>query len=137
MNALKQDREKNRDYAEAAEWLLDNGYEYGYAEFWDANKLTMFTNGQVTVAPINDIVSLTPYCWLTSSNNYPFTLPLQMKTAYIMRREKSKLLEAAMDAQPDLVQSFTNDKFVIFTDVSCDVASTSCHTAQRLVRSAS
>lgn len=115
-NALKLDWEKNRDYEEAAEWLLENGYEYGYAEFWDANKLTMFTNGQVTVAPINDIVSLTPYCWLTSSNNYPFTLPLQMKTAYIMRREKSKMLDAAMDAHPDLIQSFTNDKFIIFTD---------------------
>ena len=114
-NALKQDREKNRDYAEAAEWLLENGYEYGYAEFWDANKLTMFTDGQVTVAPVTDIVSITPYCWLTSSNNYPFTLPPQMKTAYIMRREKREPFEEAMDAHPGLVQSFKNDRFVIFT----------------------
>ena len=75
----------------------------------------MFTNGQVTVAPVTDIVSITPYRWLTSSNNYPFTLPPQMKTAYIMRREKRESFEEAMDAHPGLVQSFKNDRFVIFT----------------------
>ncbi len=47
-------------------FLQDNGYTFGYANFWDANVITEMTNGQIEMVNTNIGQQLTPYNWLMS-----------------------------------------------------------------------
>lgn len=105
----------NADWQEAVAWMEENEYEYGYAEFWDANKLTLCAEGRVTVAPVVNIASLEPYLWLTSRNYYPPALPVEMRTAYIVRRDRREAFEQTLDLHQGLEIGFENERFVIYT----------------------
>ena len=41
-------------------FLQDNGYTFGYANFWDANVITEMTNGQIEMVNTNIGQQLTP-----------------------------------------------------------------------------
>lgn len=44
----------DRNLYDVAMWLQDNGYDYGYAEFWKSFAVTEMTNGNVRVCAINN-----------------------------------------------------------------------------------
>lgn len=45
-------------------WLVDNGYENGYATFWNSNAVTQLTNGRVQMWTVTGLDSLDVERWL-------------------------------------------------------------------------
>ena len=53
-----------------AEFLQENGYEFGYASYWNANIITELTDGKVEVANVLDPVSLEYFKWSSPMKYY-------------------------------------------------------------------
>lgn len=62
--------DKNKAERPAAEFLVQNGYDFGYATYWNANIMTELTDGQTEVANILDPESLTFFTWSTPMKYY-------------------------------------------------------------------
>lgn len=48
------------------EYLLEEGYEYGFATFWHANIMNQISEDKLTVCPIENLNQVNRYKWLTS-----------------------------------------------------------------------
>lgn len=62
--------DKNEDKRPVAEFLVQNGYDFGYATYWNANIITELTDAEVEVANILDPESLTFFTWSTPMKYY-------------------------------------------------------------------
>lgn len=62
--------DKNEDKRPVAEFLVQNGYDFGYATYWNANIMTELTDAEVEVANILDPESLTFFTWSTPMKYY-------------------------------------------------------------------
>ncbi len=62
--------DKNADKRVVAEFLQTNGYDFGYASYWNANIITELTDGQVEVANVLDPVSLEYFKWSSPMKYY-------------------------------------------------------------------
>ena len=82
-----------KEYQEVADYLTEAGIDYGYAEFWDAERICLITDGRVTMGHSYTMASLSGYWWLTSMKWYPPTLPKEMRTAYVVRTEMREAFE--------------------------------------------
>lgn len=49
---------------EVAQWLVDNGYTKGVAEFWDSNIITELSNGKIEMWTVKSLKSPDVYEWL-------------------------------------------------------------------------
>lgn len=66
----------NKDKYELIEYLKDNDLKFGYATFWNADVMTVLSNGDIEVANLDYSIDKIPYWWLTpkrlySSDNNP------------------------------------------------------------------
>lgn len=50
-------------------WLLENGYTQGYANFWNADVVTEWTNGEVEVWVTNNFNTMKIYEWLQKTSH--------------------------------------------------------------------
>lgn len=64
-----------KEYQEVADYLTEAGIDYGYAEFWDAERICLITDGRVTMGHSYTMASLSGYWWLTSTNGIPRRCP--------------------------------------------------------------
>ncbi len=62
--------DKNEDKRQAAEFLVQNGYDFGYATYWNANIITELTDAEVEVANIIDPEGLVFFTWSTPMKYY-------------------------------------------------------------------
>jgi hypothetical protein len=62
--------DKNEGRREVAEYLAENGYDFGYATYWNANIITELTDAKVEVANILDPESLSFFTWSTPEKYY-------------------------------------------------------------------
>lgn len=62
--------DKNADRRQVAEFLEDNGYEFGYATYWNANIVTELTDGKVEVANVGDGEHLEFFRWSSPMKYY-------------------------------------------------------------------
>lgn len=62
--------DKNENKRQVAEFLVQNGYDFGYATYWNANIMTELTDAEVEVANILDPESLTYFTWSTPMKYY-------------------------------------------------------------------
>lgn len=62
--------DKNAEKRVVAEFLQKNGYEFGYATYWNANIITELTDGQVEVANVLDAVDLGYFKWSSPMKYY-------------------------------------------------------------------
>lgn len=54
----------------AVHFLTENGYDFGYATFWNANIVTELTEGQIEVGGLQDSDFSLPFLWLTPKKYY-------------------------------------------------------------------
>lgn len=54
----------NEEELAVSTWLVDNGYENGYATFWNSNVVTQLTNGKVQMWTVTGLDSLDVERWL-------------------------------------------------------------------------
>jgi hypothetical protein len=62
--------DKNESKRDVAEFLVDSGYDFGYATYWNANIMTELTDAKVETANILEPQSMTYFTWSTPSKYY-------------------------------------------------------------------
>ncbi len=103
-----------QEYEEVADFLIEEGIAYGYAEFWDAERISLVRDGAVTMGCCYGMEDLRMYWWLTSTKWYPPALPEEMPTAYVVKLPKKEAFEAQFE-NPDAVRlSFENERFAVY-----------------------
>ncbi|MCD7836311.1 MAG: hypothetical protein LUG83_06640 [Lachnospiraceae bacterium] len=101
-------------YEEVADFMLEEGIEYGYAEFWDAGRIALVRDGAVTMGCSYSMSELKMYWWITSLKWYPPALPEEMKTAYVVRiGKKEDFLEQFTDGEI-MELEFENELFAVY-----------------------
>uniref|UniRef100_UPI0040574DA1 hypothetical protein n=1 Tax=Acetatifactor sp. TaxID=1872090 RepID=UPI0040574DA1 len=105
---------RQTEVKEVADFLEDAGIEFAYAQYWNANRLTIVSEGEVTMGGIYDMSNLEMYWWLTNVNWYPPNLPVALPTAYVVTpAEEAGFLAGVGDAQ--VTKAFSNEKFIVYT----------------------
>lgn len=103
-----------KEYQEVADFLTDENIEYGYAEFWDAERICLITDGQVTMGHSYTMAQLSGYWWLTSTKWYPPALPTEMRTAYVVRTENREAFEAQFTDREAPGLAYENEKLAVY-----------------------
>ncbi len=62
--------DKNADRRDVAAFLEENGFDFGYATYWNANIITELTDGAVEVANIHDLGTLEYFKWSSPVKYY-------------------------------------------------------------------
>lgn len=104
-----------KEYEEVADFLIEEGISYGYAEFWDADRISMVRDGAVTMGHCYGMEDLTMYWWQTSQKWYPPNLPEEMPTAYVVKKFKKEMFEAKFTEADDMRMAFENELFAVYT----------------------
>lgn len=102
------------EYQDVIDYMEGEGLSYGYAEFWDANRICGMSDGRITMGHSLQIEQLGMYWWLTSTEWYVPNLPEKMRTAYVVKQEdKDGFLHQFLGIDfPQL--GFENEKFAVF-----------------------
>ncbi len=103
-----------KEYEEVADYLIQEDISYGYAEFWDASRISLVRDGAVTMGSSYGMENLEMYWWLTSTDWYPPNLPEEMKTAYVVRIPKKDAFEAQFQEEGIVELRFENDIFAVY-----------------------
>ena len=103
-----------KEYQEVADFLMDEGIEYGYAEFWDAERICLITDGKVTMGHSYTMANLSGYWWLTSTKWYPPALPREMRTAYVVRTEMREAFEQQFPEGKAPILEYENEKLAVY-----------------------
>lgn len=103
-----------KEYEEVADFMLDEGIEYGYAEFWDAERIALVRDGAVTMGCSYTMDDLKMYWWITSMKWYPPALPEEMKTAYVVRAERKDSFLAQFTDGEKMELGFENELFAVY-----------------------
>lgn len=103
-----------KEYQEVADFLMDEGIEYGYAEFWDAERICLITDGAVTMGHSYTMANLSGYWWLTSTKWYPPTLPTDMRTAYVVRTAQRDAFEQQFGGKEAPALEYENDRLAVY-----------------------
>jgi hypothetical protein len=103
-----------KEYEEVADYMISEGIEYGYAEFWDAERISLVRDGAVTFGCSYTMSDLHMYWWITSMKWYTPSLPEDMRTAYVVRQEQRESFLAQFTDGEEMEPGFENDKFVVF-----------------------
>lgn len=103
-----------KEYQEVADFLEEEGIEYGYAEFWDAERICLITDGAVTMGHSYNMADLAGYWWLTSTKWYPPALPTDMRTAYVVRTEKREAFEAQFAGREAPALKYENERLAVY-----------------------
>lgn len=112
-------RDNLKKHEEVADFLVEEGIEYGYAEFWDADRICLISDGAVTMGNVYRMDDPYMYWWLTSMKWYPPNLPEHMRTAYVVRIEKKSAFEEYFATDPAMELVFENEVFsVYFSDTN-------------------
>lgn len=103
-----------KEYEEVADFLIGEEIKYGYAEFWDADRLSIVRDGAVTMGCSYVMEDLKMYWWLTSTKWYPPNLPEEMRTAYVVRIPKKEAFEAQFSEEDAVELGFENEIFAVY-----------------------
>ena len=103
-----------KEYQEVADYLTEAGIDYGYAEFWDAERISLITDGEVTMGHSYTMASLSGYWWLTSTKWYPPALPTEMRTAYVVRTEMREAFEQQFPEGQVPSLEYENEKLAVY-----------------------
>ncbi len=71
-------------YVKMADWMVENGYEYGYSTFDHANNMTVRSNEEVKIRPINSFSEVEGAKWLSNSKWYPPVKDAAGPTCYVV-----------------------------------------------------
>ncbi len=101
-------------YEEVTDYMKSEGLYYGYAEFWDANRLALVTDGELVFGCSYYMHELEMYWWLTNTDWYPPTLPTDMRTAYVIRKGKESYFLEQFDDPSIMEEAFANERFTVY-----------------------
>lgn len=103
-----------KEFEEVAEFLVEEEIQYGYAEFWDASRISLIVDGAITMGHSYAIENLQMYWWLTSTEWYPPNLPTDMRTAYVVKIAKKEAFEKQFTEEGFVTLQFENERFAVY-----------------------
>ena len=103
-----------REYEEVIAYMEAEEIDHGYAEFWDASRICIMTDGDITMGHCYHMEDLRMYWWTTSTKWYVPNLPEEMSTAYIVRAEDKEAFEAQFEDSSIVILGFENEKFAVY-----------------------
>ena len=62
--------DKNADRYEMAEYLVEEGYTFGYASYWNSNIMTEVSDGALEMANLWSLESLGDFKWSSKMSSY-------------------------------------------------------------------
>lgn len=83
---MQSDEPPMTDAYKVGSWLEDNGYELAYANFSNANTITVLTGGTVRVGAVASVGRMDFCKWLNSTDWYVPNVPYESPTAYIVTK---------------------------------------------------
>ncbi len=102
------------EYEEVIGYMQSEDIEYGYAEFWDASRITIMTDGDITMGHSYQMEDLCMYWWTTSMKWYVPNLPTEMKTAYVVKSTDKDGFLAQFEDPSVMTLGFENDRFAVY-----------------------
>lgn len=101
------------EYTEISNWMQENAYKYGYAEYIDANGMTVSVDGEVQISGIN-MNDLTMCRWVTDESWYPPALDENLSVVYIIRKENLELFADNLDKYEDIILKYETENYLVF-----------------------
>jgi hypothetical protein len=101
-------------YQEVITFLENEGISYGYSQFWHANRITLLSEGQITMGNVYDMGDLKMYWWLTNTQWYVPTLPEDMETAYVVTYDEQESFLSGIHDEAIMTEGFANDEFIVY-----------------------
>lgn len=105
---------RQKEVKEVADYLEEHDISYGYAQYWNANRLTIVSEGKVTMGNVYDMGNLTMYWWLTNSKWYVPDLPEDMITAYVVTPDEEARFLAGVGERASMEKVFENSRFKVY-----------------------
>ena len=103
-----------KEYEEVIRFMESEDLQYGYAEFWDASRICIMTDGRITMGHCYHMEDLHMYWWTTSTKWYVPNLPEQMRTAYVVCAGDEDAFEAQFEDPAIVEPSFHNKRFTVY-----------------------
>lgn len=103
-----------QEYEEVIDYMNSQDIEYGYAEFWDASRITIMTDGDITMGHSYQMEDLGMYWWTTSTKWYVPNLPEEMRTAYVVKVADKEGFEAQFEDPSAVSLGFENGRFAVY-----------------------
>ncbi len=95
------------------DYMVDNGYYYGYADYMDANRLTVYADGEVQISAVH-IEDLSIWRWTTDTNWYRPYLQEDMKTAYVIQKQNAGNFSKVLEVHPDIKEGYETERYIIY-----------------------
>lgn len=103
-----------QEYEEVISYMEAQDITYGYAEFWDASRICIMTDGKITMGHSYQMEELGMYWWTTSTKWYVPNLPEDMKTAYVVKQTDKAGFEAQFTDPGMVTLGFENERFAVY-----------------------
>lgn len=101
--------DKNASRYEVADFLMEEGYSFGYASYWNSNIMTEISNGELEMANLWSLESLGDFKWSSRVSSYE---PKQGKIFLIAANEELyELKEHGMLEKEPII--FTNQDYTV------------------------
>lgn len=104
----------NAEYAQIAQWMQEQDCHYGYSTYDSANAITGACNGAVQVSAVADLGTLEICRWLTDSDWYVPSLPVEMKTAYIVPKSLEERFSSNREAHADITVGLETENYTVY-----------------------
>lgn len=91
-------------FAQVGEYLIQEGYEYAYADFERANTITVYMDGEIQVSAVNSFSEMDVCKCLSSRKWYVPNVPKESKTAYIVSDSRMAEMEEFLAKHSDDVE---------------------------------
>lgn len=101
--------------AQVARWMEDNGYEYGYSTFNQANTITVMSNNKVKVRAVNSMKEMQGAKWLSDKTWYPPIKDVDGPTCYIVTEANAEEFAEFMDdRKPAVIEQTEIDDYTVY-----------------------
>jgi hypothetical protein len=110
--------DKNQERKEAAAYLTREGYEFGYATYWNANILQELTDGKVEVANVSDWGDFGFFYWSTPRKYYEASYHRGKTFLLLTAEEAERYREEALVRAGRLV--YEDENFQVLHFDSCE-----------------
>ena len=103
-----------QEYEEVIEYMESQEITHGYAGFWDASRICIMTDGEITMGHSYQMEDLGMYWWTTSTKWYVPNLPVDMRTAYVVKQTDKAGFEAQFEDPAIVTLGFENQRFAVY-----------------------
>lgn len=87
--------------------------QYGYAEYIDANGMTVSVDGRVQISAM-ELADMSICPWTTDRKWYPPYLDKNMDTAYIIHKDKADEFVDSLETHENIWEAHQTDNYIIY-----------------------